>query len=123
MSDTRNFAPPERMVRLCNKAIDVIAMLVESNYADHTSELYSWLSKEVGMTDEEIKQAGFDCVPDEDAEKTRTGPINCVVCGCRMVWEHPSIPGIFMASSCYEGGDTCRGCLEETDNERTEPDV
>ena len=61
---TRSFAPPERMAGLCNKALDVIAMLVHRGECGHKNELYSWLSEEVGMTDEEIRQAEVDCVPE-----------------------------------------------------------
>ncbi len=63
--DAGDFAP-ERTMQLCNKALDVIAMLVNKGETGHEDELYSWLSEEVGMTDEEIRQAGFDCLPDED---------------------------------------------------------
>lgn len=63
---SRNFASPERMKHLCNRALDVIATLVSCDGTDSTNELYSWLSEKVGMTDVEIMQAGFDCVPEKD---------------------------------------------------------
>lgn len=62
--ETRNFAPPERMVHLCKKDLDVLERLIDSG----DGELYSWLSEEVGMTDREIRQAGFDCVPEEEVD-------------------------------------------------------
>lgn len=40
---------------------------------------------------------------------------NCKICGCQMVWEHPSIPGHFQESSCYLGSDwrICHDCMVE----------
>jgi hypothetical protein len=66
--EPRKFAPPEHMIHLYNKALDVIAMLVNRGEigSKHNDELYLLLSEEVGMTDDEIRTAGFDCLPDED---------------------------------------------------------
>lgn len=72
MSDgmkTRNFASPERMTQICNKALDVISTLVDFGDSAPNHDLYSWLSEEVGMTDAEIRTAGFDCVPDAEIEE------------------------------------------------------
>jgi len=63
---TRDFASPDRMAQLCNNALDVIATLVNRGELGHNEELYSWLREEVGMTDGEIRQAGFECPPDEE---------------------------------------------------------
>lgn len=38
---------------------------------------------------------------------------NCVLCGTKMVWEHPDIPGLYMESSCYIGTDCCYDCMRE----------
>ena len=46
-------------------------------------------------------------------EKVPRTPTNCSTCGCQMVWEHPSIPGLFLESSCYIGGSTCYSCMTE----------
>jgi hypothetical protein len=59
--------PMERMAVIGNNALNVIAKLVHSG-DNMSNELYSWLSEEVGMTDEEIRTAGFDCLPDTEEE-------------------------------------------------------
>lgn len=38
---------------------------------------------------------------------------SCVLCGTKMVWEHPDIPGLYMESSCYIGTDYCYDCMRE----------
>ncbi len=37
--------------------------------------------------------------------------IECKMCGVKMVWEHPDVPGLFMQSSTYTGGEYCFDCL------------
>ena len=40
--------------------------------------------------------------------------IRCDVCGSELVWEHPQIKGLFLASSDYmEGCSTCLSCMAE----------
>jgi hypothetical protein len=39
---------------------------------------------------------------------------NCALCGTKMVWEHPNIPGHFVASSCdIDGWHICHECMAE----------
>lgn len=39
--------------------------------------------------------------------------IECRMCGEKMVWEHPDVPGLFMQSSIYTGGDYCFECMAD----------
>lgn len=39
--------------------------------------------------------------------------INCEVCGCWLVDEHPDCPGMFYASSDYVGTNLCYDCMSE----------
>lgn len=39
--------------------------------------------------------------------------IECKMCGEKMVWEHPDVPGLFMQSSIYTGGDYCFECMAD----------
>jgi len=43
----------------------------------------------------------------------RTQEIICPLCGHKIVWEHPNIPGLYLSSSDYIGGSICRSCMEE----------
>ena len=37
---------------------------------------------------------------------------NCALCGTKTVWEHPKIPGHFVAGSCnMDGWPICRECM------------
>ena len=56
--ETRNFTTQERMNEICNNALDYLGELINRN------EIYSVLTYSLGMTDEEITKAGFDCVPE-----------------------------------------------------------
>jgi hypothetical protein len=40
---------------------------------------------------------------------------NCKICGVKMIWENPQIPGHFHESSCYLGGGwpICHSCMIE----------
>ena len=39
---------------------------------------------------------------------------NCKLCGCKMVWENPHLPGHFQASSCnVDDWDICHDCMVE----------
>lgn len=39
---------------------------------------------------------------------------NCKVCGCKMVWKHPSISGMFVKSSCdLDDWPICHDCMVE----------
>lgn len=49
----------------------------------------------------------------DEASPVVWGEKRCDTCGCKMVWEHPDIPGLFMASSSFIGGDTCHECMSE----------
>ena len=58
--------------------------------------------------------AGFDEWLDlEYSEDAPAQPAKCAVCGCDMVWNHPLVPEMLVASSCYIGGDTCYDCMSE----------
>ncbi len=39
--------------------------------------------------------------------------VNCEVCGCWLVHEHPDCPGLFYASSDYLGANLCYNCMSE----------
>ena len=40
--------------------------------------------------------------------------LNCEICGAKMVWENPLIPGHWHESSCYPGdGHICVDCMDE----------
>jgi hypothetical protein len=43
----------------------------------------------------------------------QNAPLNCRVCGARMVWENPSLPGHWHESSCYlwGGWPICDSCM------------
>lgn len=57
--------------------------------------------------------APFDCDRCKSYKKSDLTK-NCKSCGCKMVWEHPDIPGHFMASSCdIEDWPICHDCMVE----------
>ena len=41
----------------------------------------------------------------------------CEVCGQKIVWEHPDIPGLYLSSSDYINCNICRSCLTEHCNQ------
>jgi hypothetical protein len=65
-----NDSRQERITHLFGNALDAIATLAGCCEYKHCNEMYSWLSEEVGMTDNEICEAGFewlfDCVLDKN---------------------------------------------------------
>jgi DNA-directed RNA polymerase subunit M/transcription elongation factor TFIIS len=62
----------KRYEHLFDNALNVIATLLDSGDTEYGDNLYAWLSEEVGMTDDEIRKAGFGCVPDKNGEADNT---------------------------------------------------
>lgn len=66
----------------------------------------------------ELSEWKFCSICGEPIEWDKAEPVPweeklCDTCGCKMIWKRPGIPGSFMASSCYIGGDTCHDCMSE----------
>ena len=67
MADYRAFTTPDRMIEIANRALDYVAEMFNGSY------LYQMLSEDFGMTDEEIRAAGFSTL-DEFMENKDQSP-------------------------------------------------
>ena len=62
---TRSFTSDARMKEILNNALDYVGRLGRD---DRSYDMHETLSEEFGMTDEEIRTAGFTFVPDKEEE-------------------------------------------------------